>query len=67
MLHPEVQPPGARHSLSRFGDMTSPAFEHVVGLDGLAVIVNKSNKFALSRTIQKGAGSADAVYGGSPG
>lgn len=30
-------------SLSRFGDMTSPAFEHVVGLDGLAVIVNKAN------------------------
>lgn len=30
-------------ALSRFGDLTSPAFEHVVGLDGVAVIVNKSN------------------------
>lgn len=30
-------------SLSAFGDMTSPASEHVLGLDGIAVIVNSSN------------------------
>lgn len=30
-------------ALSRYGDMGSPAIEHVVGLDGIAVIVNKSN------------------------
>jgi phosphate transport system substrate-binding protein len=29
--------------LAKLGDMTSPACEHVVGLDGLAIIVNKSN------------------------
>jgi phosphate transport system substrate-binding protein len=29
--------------LSRFGDMNSPAIEHVVGLDGIAVIVNRNN------------------------
>jgi len=29
--------------LSFLGDMTSPANEHVVGLDGIAVIVNKGN------------------------
>ncbi len=38
-------------ALSRFGDLTSPAFEHVIGLDGLAVIVNKSNTIhALTKT-----------------
>jgi phosphate transport system substrate-binding protein len=30
-------------ALARLGDMSSPACEHVVGLDGLAIIVNKSN------------------------
>lgn len=30
-------------NLSAFGDMTSPASEHVLGLDGIAVIVNSSN------------------------
>ena len=29
--------------LSRLGDMTSPASEHVLGLDGIAVIVNAAN------------------------
>lgn len=29
--------------LAALGDMTSPAAEHVVGLDGIAVIVSKSN------------------------
>ncbi len=30
-------------SLSSLGDMTAPASEHVLGLDGVAVIVNQSN------------------------
>jgi phosphate transport system substrate-binding protein len=30
-------------TLSALGDMTSPAAEHVLGLDGIAVIVNSSN------------------------
>ncbi|MFH0780514.1 MAG: substrate-binding domain-containing protein [Pseudomonadota bacterium] len=30
--------------LSRFGVMTAPTNEHVIALDGIAVIVNKSNK-----------------------
>jgi len=30
-------------ALARLGDMTSPACEHVVGLDGLAIVVNRSN------------------------
>jgi phosphate transport system substrate-binding protein len=30
-------------NLSSLGDMTSPASEHVLGLDGLAVIVDRSN------------------------
>src|SRR4029077_18077063 len=30
-------------TLSSLGDMTSPASEHVLGLDGIAVIVNSSN------------------------
>ena len=29
--------------LAGFGDMTSPAAEHVLGLDGIAVIVSKAN------------------------
>ena len=36
--------------LSRFGDMNSPAIEHVVGLDGIAVIVNRNNPV---RTLSK--------------
>jgi phosphate transport system substrate-binding protein len=37
-------------SLSSLGDMTSPAAEHVLGLDGIAVIVNSSNPVrALSK------------------
>ncbi|HEX4605617.1 MAG TPA: phosphate ABC transporter substrate-binding/OmpA family protein [Candidatus Angelobacter sp.] len=37
-----IQPQEAA-SLSALGDMTSPAAEHVLGLDGIAVIVNGSN------------------------
>src|SRR5262249_53890776 len=29
--------------LTSFGDMTSPATEHILGLDGIAVIVNREN------------------------
>lgn len=30
-------------TLAKFGDMTDPAAEHILGLDGIAVIVNKGN------------------------
>jgi len=30
--------------LSKFGEMTAPSNEHVIALDGIAVIVNKGNK-----------------------
>src|SRR5215467_2460282 len=30
-------------NLASFGDMTSPASEHILGLDGIAVIVNRDN------------------------
>src|SRR5215813_634821 len=36
--------PQETDSLSGLGDMTSPASEHVIGLDGIAVIVNTSNR-----------------------
>lgn len=36
----------------RFGDLTSPNNEHVIGLDGLAVIVNKSNPINQLNTQQ---------------
>lgn len=35
--------PNEVSSLAALGDMTSPASEHVVGLDGIAVIVSKGN------------------------
>jgi phosphate transport system substrate-binding protein len=35
----------AQHLIS-LGDMTSPAAEHVLGLDGIAIIVNSSNSIA---------------------
>ncbi|MFZ1642688.1 MAG: phosphate ABC transporter substrate-binding/OmpA family protein [Candidatus Contendobacter sp.] len=59
-------------ALSRFGDMTLPAFEHVIGLDGLAVIVNKSNKVrALTKAqiarIFAGAVTDWTEVGGDPG
>ncbi|MGO9097375.1 MAG: substrate-binding domain-containing protein [Bryobacteraceae bacterium] len=38
--------------LAKLGDMSSPACEHVVGLDGLAIIVNKSNAVAALSTSQ---------------
>lgn len=39
-------------TLANLGDMTSPACEHVVGLDGLAVIVNKNNPVSALSKIQ---------------
>ena len=38
--------------LSSFGDMTSPAGEHVLGLDGIAVIVNRANPVTALTTAQ---------------
>ena len=35
--------PGEISRLSSLGDMTSPASEHILGLDGIAVIVNQAN------------------------
>ena len=35
--------PDEASRLAGFGDMTSPAAEHVLGLDGIAVIVSKAN------------------------
>jgi phosphate transport system substrate-binding protein len=40
--------------LTALGDMTSPACEHVVGLDGLAIIVNKANPVKQLSTAQIG-------------
>jgi phosphate transport system substrate-binding protein len=42
MASRRIKPDEAR-SLSSMGDMTSPAAEHVLGLDGIAVIVNPAN------------------------
>jgi phosphate transport system substrate-binding protein len=39
-------------SLSSLGDMTSPASEHVLGLDGIAVIVNSANPVTALTTAQ---------------
>jgi phosphate transport system substrate-binding protein len=39
-------------NLSSLGDMTSPASEHVLGLDGVAVIVNRANTVASLSTDQ---------------
>ena len=38
--------------LSSLGDMTSPASEHVLGLDGVAVIVNRANPVSSLSTDQ---------------
>ncbi len=39
-------------ALAKLADMTSPACEHVVGLDGLAIVVNRNNAVAsLSTTV----------------
>jgi len=42
--------PAEQATLTALGDMTSPACEHVLALDGIAIVVNKSNPVAsLSR------------------
>lgn len=47
-------------SLSGLGDMTAPASEHVLGLDGIAVIVNSSNPVrALSKDQIRGVFSGE--------
>lgn len=63
---------GEAEKLAALGDMTSPVCEHVVGLDGLAVIVNRANGVE-SLTIQQladlfsGAVSDWAEVGGQSG
>lgn len=54
------------------GDLTSPGAEHVIGLDGLAVIVNRNNRVqSLTKTeiagIFSGAITDWSQAGGSPG
>ncbi len=41
-------------ALAKLGDMTSPACEHVLALDGVAVIVNAGNKVTSLSTVQIG-------------
>ena len=42
--------PAEQATLAALGDMTSPACEHVLAMDGIAILVNKSNPVAsLSR------------------
>lgn len=42
-------------ALAKLGDMTSPSNEHVIGLDGIAVIVHPSNRIATLTEDQVGA------------
>lgn len=42
-------------SLSKLGDMTAPSNEHVIGLDGIAVIVHPSNRISTLTEDQVGA------------
>ena len=57
--------------LSALGDMTSPASEHIVGLDGIAVIVNQANpltsltKDQLSKIFSGATTDWSAAGGGS--
>lgn len=58
--------------LAKLGDMTSPANEHVLGLDGIAVIVHPSNRIASLTEDQVGAIFTGVVTdfakaGGAPG
>jgi phosphate transport system substrate-binding protein len=39
-----IKPVERQEGLSLVGDLTSPASEHVIGLDGIAVIVNPANR-----------------------
>jgi phosphate transport system substrate-binding protein len=64
--------PAEQAMLTALGDMTSPACEHVLALDGIAIVVNKSNPVAnLSRkqiqAIFSGQTTDWSKVGGSPG
>jgi phosphate transport system substrate-binding protein len=64
--------PAEQAMLTALGDMTSPACEHVLPLDGIAIVVNKSNPVAnLSRkqiqAIFSGQTTDWSKVGGSPG
>jgi phosphate transport system substrate-binding protein len=67
----KIKPP-EQAMLAALGDMTSPACEHVLALDGIAIVVNKANPIAsLSRkqiqAIFSGQTTDWAQVGGSPG
>jgi len=67
----KVKPDEAR-TLSALGDMTAFASEHVLGLDGVAVIVNSTNPLTSLRVDQvaqifSGAVTDWAQVGGKPG
>jgi len=64
--------PAEQAMLTALGDMTSPACEHVLALDGIAIVVNKGNPVAsLSRkqieTIFGGQTTDWSQVGGRPG
>jgi len=64
--------PAEQAALTALGDMTSPACEHVLALDGIAVVVSKSNAVAsLSRkqieAIFSGQTTDWSQVGGRPG
>lgn len=64
--------PDERQTLMSEGDMTSPACEHVLALDGIAVVVNHANQInALSKDqlkeIFSGAIQDWSEVGGAPG
>jgi phosphate transport system substrate-binding protein len=59
-------------SMSALGDMTSPASEHVLALDAIAVVVNPANRVGQLgveqlRAIYSGAVSDWSQLGGAPG
>jgi phosphate transport system substrate-binding protein len=64
--------PAEQAALADLGDMTSPACEHVLTLDGIAIVVSKTNPIAsLSRkqiqAIFSGQTTEWSQVGGSPG
>ncbi len=61
-----------RASMAALGDMTSPEAEHVLGVDGIAVVVNPANRLgqltvAQLRAIYSGAVHDWSQLGGAPG
>ncbi len=64
--------PAERDALANLGDLTSPGAEHVLALDGIAVIVNPNNQVseltkAQLRDIFSGAITDWSSVGGAPG